>query len=53
MMTSAQQRITRQRDAPGIFLQTPLTELVALCARVWNDAGMLIAALSTWSALTL
>ena len=41
MMTMAQQSIVRQRDALGIFLQAPLTELAAVCAHIWPDRGAL------------
>lgn len=40
-MTMAQQSIVRQRDALGIFLQAPLTELAAVCAHIWPDRGAL------------
>ena len=45
MMTTAQQSIARQRDALGIFLQMPLTQLATVCARVWPDRGALEVAL--------
>ena len=45
MITAAQQSIARQRDALGIFLHAPLTELASTCAQVWPDIDALEAAL--------
>lgn len=41
MITSAQQSITRQRDALAIFLKAPLSELALACASVWTDGEAL------------
>jgi hypothetical protein len=37
MITSAQQYISRQRDALSIFLSEPLQQLASDCAEVWGD----------------
>jgi hypothetical protein len=41
MLTSAQQSITRQRDALAIFLQSPMTILAGVCVPVWQDIDAL------------
>ena len=41
MITSAQQCITRQRDALSIFLSQPLEDLASVCTSVWDDIDSL------------
>jgi len=47
MITSAQQCITRQRDALSIFLSEPLKKLAIACSEVWDDSAALEASLHT------